>query len=530
MKYCKKCGMLLEDTVDICIGCGTDVTDPDNVSKYPPNMEKKIEAEKKQNKMNTTTIIAIIVVFVLLISLIILIVFMSPRVGGRNSRDRLKAQTTEETPQTAEVTEEPAPEEVITEEEPVTEEVIDRNVKDEQGSYYVRSVLLDEGGNLIFTGLYPEDFVQTQLSVDYSFCSNRLPGYVTFIADDPENSVRFIYFSPQHFWNKVSDNRSSLKDGEDPLFQMTFGTYDDGKTYIEKLIKTSYPKAKKIEMVESWEAGDEIKEQLSEIAKAFKKQINTHVDYAHLGEDTEYAPMNSEAKALFYRYEVLIEDKTTLFMQFYVPMIANNIVYSTESRNDHGTMIEWMCLGVYGMAAGNEDLYDDYQPAFQVFMDNCNVNQTFYHVLEQRCKDLEKTIQAEEEAEDVTAAKLGEYGKDSDAELSDFDRMLYVFTTMRGGDKIFKLGDTIVNGPADTSVAFLNREKERVFISPAEDEFPGSGYEDMVLDEDTEKLSADDVESQDKEVPGNPKDKDKDKDKDKTEGEDDESDQTPADS
>ncbi|MCR5267423.1 MAG: hypothetical protein K6E16_02780 [Lachnospiraceae bacterium] len=493
MKYCKKCGMLLEDTIDICIGCGTDVTDPDNVSKYPPQMEKKLEAEKKQNKMRTTTIIAIIVVFVLLISLVVLIIFMAPRVGESDPEPGFDEKVEQEGP----VPEEPEDaQQEVTAAEPEEEEP-DRDIKDDEGSYYARSVLMDDGGNLIFTGLYPEDFSVTQLSVDYAFCSNRLPGYVTFIADDADNSVRFIYFSPQHFWNKVSDNRKSLKDGEDPIFQMTFAEYDDGKTYIENLIKASYPKAKKIEQVDSWEADDEVKAQLTEISKAFKKQINTHTDYAHLGEDTEYAPMNAEAKALFYRYEVLIEDKTTLFMQFYIPLIANNIIYSSESRNDHGTVIEWMCLGVYGMTAGNEDLYDDFQPAFKVFMDNCNVNQPFYHVLEQRSHDLERTIAATQEAEEVTASKLTSYGQGSDQPLSDFDHMLYVFTTMRGGDKIFMLGNDVVSAPEDTAVAYLNHEKERVFLSPAADEYPGKGYEDMTLEEGAGELSADDVKSVD---------------------------------
>ncbi|MBO4901612.1 MAG: hypothetical protein J5518_02315 [Lachnospiraceae bacterium] len=493
MKYCKKCGMLLEDTIDICIGCGTDVTDPDNVSKYPPNMVKEIEAEKKQNKMRTTTIIAIIVVFVLLIGLVILIIFMAPQIAGDVDMEPADPYYEEEYP----------PEEEFFEEQPeeVAEEIPeDRDVKDDEGEYFARAELTDEGGNKIFSALYPEDFSVTEMSVNYGFCSNRLPGYVTFIADDSENSVRFIYFSPQHFWNKQSDNRAALKDGEDPLFQMTFETYDEGKTYLEKLIKASYPGAKKIDIVDTWEASDEIKGQLSEIAKAFKKQINTRTDYAHLGEDTEYAPMNSESKALFYRYEVQTKDKSTLYMQFFVPMVANNIIYSSASRNDHGTMVEWISLGIYGMVAGHEDLYDDYEPAFKVFKDNCTVNQTFFHILEKRSQDLNTSIQAEQEAEPVTPEQLTSYGN-SGVELGDFTKMIYTFTTIRGGDKIFVLDDVIVDGSEEMSVAFFNREKEKVFISPAADEYPGAGYEDMILSEETGRLSADDVDSVEGDAP-----------------------------
>ncbi len=522
MKYCKKCGTLLEDTIEVCIGCGTDVTDPDNVSKYPPNMAKKIAAEKKQNKTNTTTIIAIIVVFVLLLGLVCLILFMAPKFSASNA-------PAPEAP----AVEEPVAEESVIEEEPVaeeTEEVVeDRNVKDDLGSYYSLATLKDEGGNLIFTGLYPEDFQITTLSVDYSFCSNRLPGYVTFIVDDAEGSVRFFYFSPQHFWHKQSENKKSFTDGNDNVFQMSFFTYDEGKTYIEQLLKKSYPDAKKVVLVDEWEAGEELNEQLSEIAKAFKKQINTHVDYAHIGSDTEYAPMNSESHAHFLRYELTTSDKHTLFLQFYVPVVSNNIIYSTDERNDHGTVVEWLCLGVYGMVAGNEDLYDDYSPAFQIFMDNCNVNHTFFRILEQRCKDLEKTIAAEEVAPEPDAETLSRYASGASQPLSDFDQMLFVFSTRRGGDKIFVLDDEVVCGPDDTKVAFLNREKEKVFLSPGEDEYPGDGYAEMTLSDENVMPSADEMESVDdlaekKEKEQKDKEKDKEKDKDKNEEQDEQSD------
>ncbi len=47
MKYCKKCGMLLEDNMEICIGCGTDVTAKGTYSKYPVPMQEKIDLETK---------------------------------------------------------------------------------------------------------------------------------------------------------------------------------------------------------------------------------------------------------------------------------------------------------------------------------------------------------------------------------------------------------------------------------------------------------------------------------------------------
>ena len=50
MKYCKNCGMLLEDTHEHCIRCGVDVTVPENVSMYPIEVMETIEEEKERKK------------------------------------------------------------------------------------------------------------------------------------------------------------------------------------------------------------------------------------------------------------------------------------------------------------------------------------------------------------------------------------------------------------------------------------------------------------------------------------------------
>ena len=50
MKYCRKCGMLLEDTHVNCIRCGADVTLEENVSMYPIEVMETIEEENKRKK------------------------------------------------------------------------------------------------------------------------------------------------------------------------------------------------------------------------------------------------------------------------------------------------------------------------------------------------------------------------------------------------------------------------------------------------------------------------------------------------
>ena len=75
MKYCKKCGMLLEDNMDTCIKCGNDVSKKEAYNKYPEKMQAMVDAEKKDAYDKSKSIGMIIAIFVLLILLILLFVF-----------------------------------------------------------------------------------------------------------------------------------------------------------------------------------------------------------------------------------------------------------------------------------------------------------------------------------------------------------------------------------------------------------------------------------------------------------------------
>lgn len=493
MKYCKNCGMLLEDSSDICIGCGLDTSNPDNVSKYPPKMEKKLEAEKKVNKTRRTTIIAIIIVFVLLLGLLCFILFNSSDffAGIIERFENFEAFTEEEDYEDYEDWEvDDSSDWDDTEEEDVYDPRLDpnRTVKDDEGSYYSRYTLTDEGGNKIFTGLYPEDFIVNSSAVDYSKYSVRFPGRVTFSVGNTDDTVHFTYLSPEQFWYKKSETKKVLQNDREIMFYMSYLTYGGGQGYADMLIKASYPKAKKITMTESRDADPFVKDKLAGVSKAFKSEIdvNTMDEKAHIASDAVYAAMESEYTAQIYHYEVVNQDKTTLFLDFYVPVIANNIYYSSKSTGDRGTMTEWITLGVFCFEAGNEDLYDDFLPAFNVFMDNCIPCLDFYNICELRGKDIVASYGKGEQAPAVDAATLTGYSSRLTGSLTAFDEEVYKFTSRRADDKIFMLDDYVLNAKQEMSVAFVNAEKEKVFISPASDEYPGAGYLDMdIIDYDT---------------------------------------------
>ena len=70
MKYCKKCGMLLEDNMEICIGCGTDVTDKKSYSRFPEPLQQQLESEKKENGKKVLALLAITLVFIVILLMI----------------------------------------------------------------------------------------------------------------------------------------------------------------------------------------------------------------------------------------------------------------------------------------------------------------------------------------------------------------------------------------------------------------------------------------------------------------------------
>ncbi|MCR4654722.1 MAG: hypothetical protein K5770_00605, partial [Lachnospiraceae bacterium] len=193
MKYCKKCGMLLEDTQEICIGCGTDVSEPENTSIFPPEVAEKMESRKAQEKKKNSIIIAIVIVFILLavlIGVIAVVASKSASGGAVSSRDRHNKETSadneasadagasavsetdtdadadpESAESSAETAEEPAEAEAVEEDKPVD----NRKVSDAQGNYYNVGEVYDEAGMLMFTTLYPEDFGDGEPTVNFDY-------------------------------------------------------------------------------------------------------------------------------------------------------------------------------------------------------------------------------------------------------------------------------------------------------------------------------------------------------------------------
>lgn len=479
MKYCINCGTLLEDTHEVCIGCGLDVTIPENVSMYPPEMQEKIEIEKKTGKKRVGLIATIIGTAILLLALIVLLIwYVSKSQGDLPEREEEVVEEAVEA-----VPEEPVPEAT---EAPVQEEIpyeIPKVYKTDVGSFYNVAYVQDAVGNTIFSTVYPEDFPNVTSNVDYGKFSTRYPETITFVTSDEQSIVQFTYISPQHFWHRKSTKGKSRNNERDIFNFMTFYTYDGVQPYLEALINTSYTDIKKLEFIEKVPLGDEVTSVLMNFSDARTAELSGDIgDYARIGSDTQYAVMGAECEASIYRYMATSRQDNIIYMDFYIPVIANTLSYSTAANSDSGDIIEWVIPCIAAFEAGNEELHNKYQDAFYAFIYNSKPNREFFFDNYQFGNYLTQNINDGTKAGVLDAEKLQEYhaNYNDGADIGSFNTSLMEFLASHPSDcrgMTTEDGYATFTAPRGYVIGYFDRNANKLFISPDNTEYPGDTYE-----------------------------------------------------
>jgi len=485
MKYCKKCGMLLEDTHETCIRCGADVTLAENVSMYPIEVMETIEEENQRKKASGKLVAMIIGLVTVLVVLVLL--FMNG-LGGQVTpetktvpEETVAAEappaTVTEVPEAIEPTAEP---EVTPEPTP---EVKERKIRDDKGAYYNYIVEKDDAGNPVFTAVIPEDLTETEFYKDYEGYSNRYPFTMNYTAATKENDVRFTYLSPRELWYKVSSKGKSRVDERDLTHYMTYFKYEDPKSYLDALLKQSYPGAQ-FDLKEETDVSEYTVGWLGNLAAAQEKELSKKDlgDIGYIGEGTKYENTEHEYSAKMYEYEITLKDKDMLFCKYYVPSMAFHLTYDNADTKDRGDLTEWYNLAIVCFETGNEDDYDDYVDAFDVFVANALPTEEFMFINESYVKEIKKAIKNNDSPEPLSEELLAKYGKEykPGAKLDDFDSK--VMDVLRSCGPEFKGADTSIFGSDSDKVAFLDKENGKVFLSVDADEYPGEPFEELKLE------------------------------------------------
>lgn len=482
--------MLLEDTHVHCIRCGADVTLAENVSLYPIEVMETIE-EENQRKKASGKIVAMIIGLVAVLT--VLVILFLNGLGGKmaqapapqsqnkpaDTADTADTLVAEETTVSESATETEPADEVIQEATP-TPEPSNRAVKDDKGRYYDYVEEKDDEGNVIFTAIVPEDLTERELYKDYEVYSDRYPFTINFTASTKENDVRFTYLSPRKLWYKISEKGKSRSDEMDITNYMTYFKYDGPKSYLEPLLAKSYAGAK-IELKNETDVSEKMTAKLEELAKARDKELLGKTgDYAHIGENTTYAFMDSEFSAKMYEYEITLKDKNVLLCKYFIPSMAHHVTYANSDTNDMGDLTEWYNFAIICFETGNDIEYEDYEEAFDLFVENALPTDLFMYIGESYSKEIEKAVAAGEEPKPLDSALLKKYGSEykPDTKLDDFDTK--VLEALRSaGAKEFKGDGTAVYTSEDDKVAFIDRQKGKVFLSTKEDEYPGDSFEEL---------------------------------------------------
>lgn len=503
MKYCLKCGTLLEDSHDRCIGCGTDVTDPDAWSLYPPEVAKSIEIEKEEKKSQTGLIIAMIAVFALLVAAIaVFIVFNAKKMKEAPATNTEETVVTEEA-QAEEVAEEV--EQVAEEEEEASEEseslafsplaiedaekpsenteeslASEQEIRDSAGRYYSVGSMADAAGKTVFSTLYPEDFSEKNSGINYDVFSSRYPESLTYIVGNKDGNVQMVFMSPQHYWYRKSDYKGQTRSNERDIDNyMQFFTYSGAEGYIEAQIEQSYSDLKGFKFIDKEEFSPEVTAEIEKTSSDHTKELLGDIgDYAKIGSDTVYAAMQAECEAAIYHYEATSRHGNTIYMDFYVPVIANTLGYVSEMASDKGEVIEWLIPEFVVFEAGNEELHNLYEDAFKMFICNSRLTDEFFYINDAYSKDIESAVKIKRTPVRLSAEKLKAlYGNfKPSAEINAFGKGVKELLSTKPGSYASFSGDFSVIGTEKSKVCFYSKDKNKVFISAVENEYPGSDY------------------------------------------------------
>ena len=467
MKYCKKCGMLLEDNMEICIGCGNDVTVKGSTTKYPEAVEKQIELEKKEAGKKNMGVLAVILVFVVMLLMVGIFVsqmfinmtdeqreanrssfaqrLMDSMTGGNNSDSKKK-----------------------------------KEVKDDAGAYYKQMTVQDAAGHDVFYAVYPEDLSKIDHSIDYQRESQRYPAAFTFIATNEDNTTQLTYTSPQHY-QYISMTTEGDITTDDVQYALqggaSFYNFTSVENYLKEIIRQAYPSAKKIEDMGS----EDVPAQVNE---SFEKVVKTYEDAGTEGfstlfglpATTEFKHNNTYKSNKFMDYRILTKEDHAVSCRFYVPVFCTVYDYSDDSAGIYGQVLDCYILTVSSFEAGSDELYDWYEDAFEMFVYNSKLYDDFFKLNDAYAKSVSDAIAAGNVPTFLTDDKAGEMYSGA-GETGKLSKAIEDFMGSHAGEGTeFSAEGHTIHTPKDIKLVYINPDKDLIYVSPDETDYPGSEF------------------------------------------------------
>ncbi|MCR5002607.1 MAG: hypothetical protein K6A71_12545 [Lachnospiraceae bacterium] len=466
MKYCKKCGMLLEDNMERCIGCGSDVTDKKSYSKFPEPVQQKLDSEKKESGKKYLALLAITLVFIVILLM----------VGIYISQTHMLAleEDGENGPGTGMFTQML----MNSKKNNSGKSGKKSEVKDENGAYYKYVTLKDEAGNDMFTAVYPEDLSDVEVSVDCSRNSCKYPAVLSFVATNEDNTTQLTFTSPQHYQYIAGSGFSPEEIQENVKGCVSYYNFRGVESYLNEIIKQAYPTAKKIEALDE-KSEESSSERLDKIVELYDvDKTDGLAKMFGLPEGTSFSHADTYKSDRIYNYRVITKEDHAVTCRFYVPVfcVTYDFDYEDEETQMNGQLLDCYILTVSSFEAGSDDLYDWYEDAFSMFINNYSLSEGFMNGVDAYAEDINASIDEGRIPAIIGKDDFGSLVKES-GKAGTFSTAVRDFLSdKKDATKSFEADDYTINTGDSIVQVYFDPDRELLFTTGDETEYPGDEF------------------------------------------------------
>ncbi len=467
MKYCKKCGMLLEDNMEICIGCGTDVTDKKSYSRFPEPLQQQLESEKKENGKKVLALLAITLVFIVILLMIGIYISQTYLLMSESEGDS--------GPETGMFTRMLLNSGKEDDKKPATQKK-NRQVKDENGSYYKYATLKDEAENDMFTAVYPEDLSNVDISLDLERNSLKFPAVLSFVATNEDNTTQLTFTSPQHYQYIAGTGFSPDELQENLKGCVSFYDFKDVETYLNEIIKQAYPTARKIEALDEADepASSKSLDRLTELYG--ENDTEELAKLFGLPEGTSFNHTETYKSDRILNYRILTKEDHAVTCRFYVPVFCVKYDFSNPEYDMNGRISDCYILTVSSFEAGSDELYDWYEDAFSLFVNNYGLSEGFLKGVDAYAGKIKSEIEGGMIPSVIDRNEFSSLIGSSEASGTFIKGVGEFLGRNKNAEKTFTAEDYTINTGDDIVQVYFDPARELLFTTGDETEYPGDEF------------------------------------------------------
>ena len=351
-----------------------------------------------------------------------------------------------------------------------------RTVKDENGTYYKYTTFKDKSDNEVFTAVYPEDLSDVEIKIDCARNSQKLPAVLSFVATNDDNTTQLTFTSPQHYQYIIGEGFDPNELQGNVGGCISFYNFSSVEQYLNEIIKQAYPTAKKIEAMDEASEGSS-SPALDEIVKKYEEGAEGELaGLFGLPSDTSFSHVSTYKSDRVLSYRIVTKEDHAVSCRFYVPVFSVIYDFANDAEGISGQLSDTYMLSVSSFEAGSDELYDWYEDAFSLFVNNFKLTDTFMNGVAAYAKEISGSIEQAKLPPMLDEEAFGKLEKDS-AGPSDFLKSVDAYlSSPKDGTKTFVNGDYKIITSDSLAQIYFDPARELLFATGEADEYPGDEF------------------------------------------------------